>query len=476
MNAVVASQAEQLFTQGLEWHRQGQLALALAAYEQALQLQPGHFDALHHIGILAYQAGELPVAEQFLQAALAGGARVASVHSNLGNVLKAAGRFEEALASYDRAIALDAANADAHYNRGNTLQTLGCFEQALASYDRAIALQASDAQAWNNRAVVLQELKRFDEALESLDAVLTLNPDHAEARNNRGNVLARLGRHEDALDSFARLLACRPDYADALVNRAKVSKDLGRFDASQADLEHAIALAPELAAAHWNLGLLSLLRGRLAEGWQCHEWRWRIEPKTEPRSFDQPLWLGEESLAGRTILLWAEQGLGDTLQFCRYAELAKARGATVILEVQQPLAGLLAPLAHHVVAKGDPLPPFDYQCPLMSLPLAFGTELDTIPWQGPYLHADREREQAWRERLGPSNKPRVGLAWSGNPRHKNDHKRSIAFAQLAQALSPACEFVSLQKEYRDGDAELLEASPVRDLSVTPFLRIVSSIA
>jgi tetratricopeptide (TPR) repeat protein len=533
------AQAQQLYAQGLAYHGQGQLDQALAAYEQALQLQPGYAEVLQHIGILAYQAGDHATAEQFLYAALEIDGSVAAAWNALGNVMKARGRHDAAVASYTQALSCDPAYLDAHYNCGNALQALGRFEEALDSYDRALALDAGTAHAWNNRAVVLQQLGRLDEALASLDAVLalqpehaeaynnrgnvlarqsrseaalasferalacrpdyadalvnrarplkelgrfeaaldsldaalTLQPEHAEAYNNRGNVLARQRRHEAALASFEQALACRPDYADALVNRAKLLKDLGRLDAAQADLEHAIALEPELAAAHWNLGLLSLLRGRLAQGWQGHEWRWKVEQLTlgrERRRFEQPLWLGEQAPEGRTILLWAEQGLGDTLQFCRYAQLLAARGATVILEVQPPLAGLLAaqpgPFSHRVIARGDPLPPFDLHCPLMSLPLAFGTELATIPGQAPYLAADPQRTARWTGQLGPARKPRVGVAWSGYPVHKNDHNRSIAFTQFAQLLTPACEFVSLQKEYRGGDAGALAASPVRDVS------------
>jgi tetratricopeptide (TPR) repeat protein len=526
-----------LFAQGLDWHRQGMLEQALAAYEEALQLQPGCFEVLHHIGILAYQAGDHATAEQFVYAAIEADGSTAPVWNTLGNVMKAGGRLDAAVAGYAQALTIDPAYFDAHYNCGNALQALGRHEEALARYDSAIALDASVAQAWNNRAAVLQqlglldealasldvvlrlqpghaeahnnrgnvlvrqrrseaalesferalacrpgyadalvnrarplkELGCFDAALASLDAALTLQPEHAEACNNRGNVLARQGRHEAALESFALALACRPDYADALVNRAKLLKDLGQFDASQADLERAIELEPELAAAHWNLGLLSLLRGRLAQGWQGHEWRWKVDQLTLGRAsgarrFEQPLWLGEQDPAGKTILLWPEQGLGDTIQMARYARLLAARGATVILEVQPPLARLLTGLAHHVLGQGEALPAFDLHCPMMSLPLAFGTELDSIPGALPYLDADPARTAQWKARLGPAGKPRVGVAWSGNPVHGNDHHRSISFDKFAEVLTPACEFVSLQKEHRAADATLLAASPVRDLS------------
>jgi tetratricopeptide (TPR) repeat protein len=467
MRARIEPQAELLFAQGLAWHRQGLLEQALAAYEQALRLQPGYFDVLHHIGILAYQAGDYATAEQVLYAAIEIDGSTAPVWNALGNVMKARGRLDAAVAGYAQALSIDPACFDAHYNCGNALQALGRYEEALARYDSAIALDPDTPQAWNNRAAVLQQLGLLDEALASLDLVLLQQPGHAEAHNNRGNVLVRQRRHDAALESFALALACRPDYADAFVNRAKLLKDLGRFDAAQADLERAIELEPGLAAAHWNLGVLSLLRGRLAQGWQGHEWRWKVDQLMlgrKQRRFDQPLWLGEQDPAGKTILLWPEQGLGDTIQMARYARLLAARGATVILEVQPSLVRLMAGLAPRVLARGEALPAFDFHCPLMSLPLAFGTELATIPGEAPYLHADPVRTAQWNTLLGPARKPRVGLAWSGNPAHKNDHHRSIAFDKFAEVLTPACEFVSLQKEHREADAPMLAASAVRDVS------------
>jgi tetratricopeptide (TPR) repeat protein len=535
MSGSIDPRAERLFAEGLEWHRQGALGEALAAYEQALQLQPGYAAVLHHIGILAHQTGDYATAERFQYAALEIDGGAVAVWNALGNVLKASGRHEAALAAYAQALAIAPEYTDAHYNRGNALLALGRHEEALAGYDSALALDPGLVQAWNNRAVALQKLgllaealasldavlglqpghaeahnnrgnvlmrqrrkeaalesferalacrpdyadahvnraralndmDRLDAALASLDAALKLQPEHAEAHNNRGNLLLRLRRHEAALDSFARALACRPDYADAWVNRAKLFKDLGRFDAAQADLEHAIELDPELAAAHWNLGLLALLRGRLAQGWQGFEWRWKVDQLMqagELQRFEQPPWLGKQPLAGKTILLWAEQGLGDTIQMARYAGLLGARGASVILEVQPPLAGLLSGLAPRVVARGEALPDFDFHCPMMSLPLAFGTDLATIPAAPAYLRAAPERVAQWRTLLGPATRLRVGLAWSGNPGHTNDHHRSIAFAEFAQALTPACEFVSLQKEVRaSAAAARAAAGAVRDL-------------
>jgi hypothetical protein len=224
---------------------------------------------------------------------------------------------------------------------------------------------------------------------------------------------------------------------------------------------------PGNAEAHWNRGLLHLQQGRYAEGWPGYEWRWQVahlSVSRQRRPFSQPLWLGREDLAGKTILLHAEQGLGDTLQFCRYADMVAARGARVILEVPPALLELMRTLAGpaEVLARGAALPPFDVHCPLMSLPLAFGTTLATVPAPASYLRADAAKAAAWDGLLGPGDRLRVGVAWRGSQAHKDDDRRSIDFAVFAGALSPACEFVSLQDRHRPEDAALLAASPVRD--------------
>ena len=219
---------------------------------------------------------------------------------------------------------------------------------------------------------------------------------------------------------------------------------------------------PDLAEAHWNLALALLATGDFERGWQEHEWRWRANVIGPEQSFRQPLWLGAEDLTGKTILLHNEQGLGDALQFVRYAPQVRQRGARVVLRVQRPLLSLMAGLAgaDHVIAEGDALPEFDYHCPLLSLPLAFGTHLQNIPAGIPYLHPAADRLAKWQSILGERTAPRIGLAWSGNPAHKNDRNRSIALKQLLPLLSvPGVRFVSLQRDLREDDAAVLGNLP-----------------
>jgi tetratricopeptide (TPR) repeat protein len=341
--------------------------------------------------------------------------------------------------------------------------------EALVSYDRALALRPAMAAAHYNRGNILHELRRFDEALASYDRALALRPDYAEAHFNRGNALHVLKRFEEALASYHRALALRPDYAEAVANRGATLHDLKRYDEALVSYDRAQALRPDFADAHYNEAMCRLLLGDFDRGWQKHEWRWETaQLRNGRRNFPQPLWLGSEEIKGKTILLHAEQGLGDTIQFGRYAPLVVERGAHVILEVQKPLRELMntLPGAIQVVSKGDPLPEFDLHCPLLSLPLAFATRLETIPSAMPYLSARESKLRSWDERLGKHAKPRIGVVWAGNPRkelpgaNRIDGQRSMAFDQLAALFQLiGCDFYSLQKG--DDAVQQLRASPLR---------------
>jgi tetratricopeptide (TPR) repeat protein len=267
-------------------------------------------------------------------------------------------RHSEALASYDRALSLRSDNAEPHNNRGNVLRGLKRFDEALASYDKALALKPDYAEALNNRGVTFQELKRLDEALVSIDAALALKPDYAEALFNRGNVLHEQKRFEEALASYDRALAMRPDYAEVLGNRGITLGELKRFGEALASYDRALSVRPGFVRAHWNEAMVRLLIGDFGRGWVKHGWRWKNESLALPvRNFAQPLWLGADAIDGKTILLHSEQGFGDTIQFCRDVPLVAARGANVILEVEEPLHELMTmlPGAAQVISRGNPL-------------------------------------------------------------------------------------------------------------------------
>lgn len=419
-----------VFQEAIALHEKGQLRKAAVIYERILSSNPRHSEALHLLGVVAYQLGNHALAIELISQSIDINPTLAGAHSNLGNVLKDVNRLDEALASYDTAIALKADYAGAHYNRGLALKRLKRLDEAIASYDRAIALRADYAEAYNNRGNALRDLNRLEEALDSYDRAIALRVDDSEAHNNRGLVLKDLMRLEEALLSHDRAIVLKQEFADA----------------------------------HLNKSLLILLRGDLISGWTLYEWRWKkrgIEPFR--REFPEPLWVGDEPLTGRTILLHAEQGLGDTIQFCRYAQLVKQLGARVILEAPEALVDLLGSVngIDALIKKGDPLPAFDFHCPLLSLPLAFKTDLQSIPCDVPYLKSSEEFRGLWAERLGPKRRARVGLTWSGNKNYTGDRNRSMALAELLPWLPDNCEYYCLQKDVRDSDMELLLRSEIK---------------
>ena len=402
-------------------YRAGDLAKAEAFCRGVLRTAADDFDALNLLGVIAARTGRPGEAAALLERALAQRPDSASIHNNLGQVLTRLERFDDALASFDRALRLRPEFAGAHYNRGLALQQARRFGSAVQAYERAIAIEPGFADAWVNRGVALEEMQQLEAALASFDRAIALRPDLAEAHLDRGNVLRRLGQVDRAIDAYDRVIALEPDRADAYVNKAQAL----------------------------------LLRGDLPEGWALNEWRLRTERGAmRRRDLPQPRWLGQEPLRGRTILLYAEQGFGDTLQFCRYATLAAAAGARVLLEVPGPLVSLLASLegVERVVAQGEALPEFDLHSPLMSLPLAFRTELASIPAPRAYLKADPAKARHWRDRLGPREaRLRVGLVWSsghhvGRPELWNVNEcRNIDLDRLAALKNDRVEFVSLQK-------------------------------
>jgi tetratricopeptide (TPR) repeat protein len=454
---------------------------ALASYDRALELWPDYAEAL--LG----RANALRELQRF-EDALASYDRTLRLrpdwidaHVNRGNVLHTLGRFDEALASYDHALALRPDSAEAHTNRGSTLHELKWFDEALASHDRALALRPDYVEARYNRGNALHALKRFEEALADYDQALALRPDYVEALDNRGVALHDLRRFEEALASYDRVLAVQPDYAKAFVDRGATLREQRRFAEALACYDRALALRPDYVEAHANEGMCRLLIGDFDRGWPKIEWGWiAARQRNVKRSFSQPQLFGANELEGKTVLLHAEQGFGDMIQFCRYVPLVAERGARVILEVYEPLRALMSTLpgvaqiattatlpgvAPQIVTTGEPLPDFDLHCPLLSLPLALGAGSATIVSQTPYLRASPQAVMDWNDRLGPRHRPRIGLAWSGRPSHDNDHNRSIRLSSFLPLLAGFdATYVSLLQDVRADDAPALQHSDVLHFS------------
>jgi tetratricopeptide (TPR) repeat protein len=442
----------------------GEKDAALESFGKAIACDAGIYQAHFGRGTLLQERQQWDASLRSYDAAIALNGGDPLAHYNRGTVLKQLGRWVDALASYDRAIASNGEFARAHAARAEALQQLNRLPEALDSYDRAIEIDPRDATAHNNRGVVLQKMARFDAALASYNQAIATNSNYPQACFNRGTVLAKLRDFEGALASYDLAISMQPEFADAYVNRAISLEALGSVQEAIASVKQGIALKPDLPEAHFNLALLSLKAGDLTSGWAEYEWRWHARSGPifrEKREFVQPVWLGDADIAGRTILLYGEQGLGDSLQFCRYAELVARLGARVILEVPKPLVSLCATLrgVEQVVSHGDPLPAFDVQCPLLSLPLALGTTLETIPAATGYVSSDPAKVHAWQERLGPKRTARIGLTWSGNQTAGTNRQRHFRLAELVPYLPRDFQYFCLQTDITAADRNTLLENP-----------------
>jgi tetratricopeptide (TPR) repeat protein len=307
------------------------------------------------------------------------------------------------------------------------------------------------------RAVSAYKSGKLIEAEQLCQKIIAKKRNFFDALHLLAVLQSKMGNRDKALASYDRALSVRPDSTEVLSNRGNTLHELKRFEEALASYDRALTLRPDYAAAHYNEALCRLLVGDFERGWNKNEWRWQTN-QVAKRNFTKPQWLGHENIAGKTILLYAEQGFGDAIQFCRYVPLVAKRGAHVILEVPKPLQELMSNLTGvaQIASNGDPLPDFDFHCSLLSLPLAFGTRLATIPAAIPYLRASSPALNDWDTRLGPRGRPRIGLAWSGHPAHKKDHNRSISLGSLLSLLEINATFVSLQKDIRPDDATVLK--------------------
>jgi len=355
---------------------------------------------------------------------------------------------------------------EAAHNCGMLLLELGRHAEAVRCFDIAEKLNRSSAALHQMRAVCLSALNRFNEAEADYEKSIALDPSLAETHNNLGLLHWRFGRLEQAFACFDRALALRPDFHAVLNNKAVVLLHLQMLDEAFVTLRRSLAAAPDDAQTLFYLATLQLLTGDFERGWLAREARWRLPSVgLVDRGFSKPLWRGDQPLEGKTILLHSDEGLGDAIQFARYVPMVAALGARVILEVEPPIRQLLGGIEGVAECIGrSSTPAFDLHCPLGTLPLAFGTRLDTIPLAQGYVPAPpAARARAWQDRLehqlGPHNRFRVGLVWAGNPDHKNDHNRSMALRTLAPLLNCDVQLVSLQKGVRDQDHAFLAERP-----------------
>jgi tetratricopeptide (TPR) repeat protein len=412
-----------------------------------------------------HRAGRLQDAEQIYRQILAANPNEANAWHLLGVIACEFGKPEMAIECIGRALQLRPDSADAHYNLARAFHQLERLNDAIASYRRARTLKPDYAEAHSNLGLALQTQGIFDEAVTSYRRAVELRPDHAETHYSLGNALKEAGKTTESIAAYRRALELNPSHADALNNMGLALEQQGHLDEAVACYRRATDLKPDFVGAHWNLSLLLLVLGDFEHGWAEYEWRWKAG-KVPARNFPQPKWHGQP-LAGKTILLHAEQGFGDTFQFIRYAPLVKRLGANVVFECPKRLVNLLAnfPEIDQMIPEGDPLPKFDFHASLLSLPGVFKTDLAAIPANVPYLFADPALIADWREKLAQIPGFRIGINWHGRigdihavPRHiPLEH-----FLPLAQL--PGVRLISLQR----GPASAQTADPRSPLPIIDF--------
>jgi tetratricopeptide (TPR) repeat protein len=491
-----------LYKAGLQHFCAGRQLDAQICCQQALALDPGHADTIHLIGLLALRAGDHDHAVEWISRAIRQAPK-ADYLTNLGAALLKQGRREEALATFDKAVQLAPDNADLWRNLGNALADMGREAEAILSLQHALELNPKHWDAAHKAGLLLQQSGRIEEALvyfnlhdrmppnqvqtlqmralamyiqgrfedslRDIERAHGLDPANAEICNHGGACLRRLGREEEALAWFDLALGLRPDFLVAYRNKAFALTHLHRFAEAFAVYDAIKAIDPDDAKADFDASLVQLLTGNFEAGWAGREARSKVPGlQIAHFGFSQPRWLGKESIQGKTILIHTDEGLGDSIQFARYVPMLAALGARVILVVEDavvPLMSGLSGISQCLPKSTNRLPAFDFYCPMCSLPLAFETQLETIPAATPYLPVPAtSRLQSWENRLGAGDALRVGLVWSGNPNHGNDYNRSIPLRALAPLLDAGATFVSLQKDPRSEDKMILEQSDVLDLT------------
>jgi tetratricopeptide (TPR) repeat protein len=476
----------------------GQSLEAQLCCQRLLATDPNHAGALHLMGLIALQNKQFDHALEWIARAIARDPKPDYLAS-LGTILSRQGRHEEALKAFDKAIQLkpddaalwkqlgdellqrqqndhallsfqhvlklDPRHQDAAYKSGVLLRDTGRFEEAVAILNLCDELLPNHAPTLQARAHALLSLGKFELSLSDNLRANTLQPDNADTFNNIGACLQWLGREEEALAWFDRALERLPDSIEILNNKASILGQLQRFEEALALCDDIRARRLNNATTDWNLALLQMLLGDFDDGWAGREARWSIPDPSPYPQFSQPMWLGKEPIEGKSILIHVDEGLGDTIQFVRYVPMVTARGARVILAVERPIVSLLSgfPGVSQCLAFSEPLPAFDMHCPIGSLPLAFDTHLDTIPAETSYLpHPPQMRIQSWNARLGPHDRLRVGLVWSGSRTHRNDHNRSTSLRMLSRLLDVDATFISLQKDIRETDRAELGNSHIID--------------
>lgn len=404
-----------LLSTASHFREKGRYSQAQSIYKRLLTSNPVDVDALFGFGLLAKKLKQTDVAT----------------------------------AIFEKIIYLDNTNYLALLQRGLIHSQNNDYDQAISDFGSALAIEPNFFEALSSRGIAFSKQSKFDAALVDFCAAVNLRPDSADAYYNRALAYMNLKKFEFAIADYTRAITHNPNHFQALNNRGMALRELRRFDEAIEDFGDCVDLKPDFADGYWNKALTHLMIGDYENAWPLYEHRWDSPSFTsKKRDFDKPLWLGSPSLDGKTILLHSEQGLGDSLQFCRYVEKFKELPCRVLIEVEKPLMRIMESIlpAEQIFEKGTNLPAFDFHCPLLSLPLAFQTTIATIPLSTPYLSANLDRIKWWQDYLGEAKKPRIGIVWQGNPHHSKNHLRSIQLSNIVEYLSTDFDWYSLQFE------------------------------
>ncbi len=450
-----------LIGQAIQNFQGGKFKEAKANLINILNIQPNNTTALELLGITYASIGEHKNALECFVKITKIKPDSAVAWSNRGNALKELKQYDQAIASYDKAINLNPNYEKAWSNRGNALKDLKQYEQALASYDKAIHLKPDYPEAWSNRGVTLQELNLYDEALASYNQAINFRHGYAEAWSNRSVTLKELKQYDQALSSCDKAISLKPDYPEAWSNRGIILQELRQYDKALISYNKAINLKPDYADAYWNKSLAQLLTSDFSEGWANYEYRW-LRKNAEMKSHQTlPNLVSINDIESTTILVWSEQGYGDTLQFSRYVPLLASLGADVVFEVQAPLKSLIQESfpSIKIITRDEIVSGIDYQVPLMSLPRLFSTDLSKLPYLENYLKPSPDNLDQWKAKLNlNSSRANIGIACSGSEAHINDKNRSMAL-HFFEPLAKVANLFLIQKDLRENDKDFLSHHP-----------------
>ena len=500
----------------LKLHQEGNIHLAEEIYQSILESNPNNAFVLSLIGTTLIQKNKPKEAIHYFTKSLFLDSNQPLAFGNLAVAEYQLKRYESSLNHFNAAIQLQPNYAEAFNHRGKTLLKLGKKELALENFNQAIKINPMLFDAYINRGDLYRDQDNMQEAIDEYEKILKINPNYADALTKAGELFLEYSVFDKAISNFEKLLALHPENKsalfycaisyqknnniekakqlydqlinedsenlDALNNRAFILQSTGNYNEALNEYKKILQRNKHHANALLNTGIIKLTLGKLEEGWRLYEFRWLGELKKFQRHLNKPLWLGNESLRRKTILIHLEQGFGDAIQYCRYFKMLEALGAKIIAELPLPLIPLISFMQCNlqIIEKGKKLPSFNFHCPIMSLPLALHTDLAHIPamWTGSrYLECDTERVSHWRNILGATTLPRIGLAWSGNADFANDRNRSIPLATFANLQSDRAQFISLQRDIRPTDQTALEShqeirhfgNQLRDFSDTAAL-------